>query len=167
MTHISIFISTTLVRVTFSSYHGDWRIFHIEVEYKIIVELHLDIYFNLLTRRSVHLFISPCVWKLALVSAVAWWQLWNFVECHTKFNRFLYPNEHIQRIFWYLVRLFESELSKIGNFQSSESFFEAKFHSIFLGVIFFFKHQSRRTTFNKNICNWNHSQESLFGKNVP
>ena len=45
------------------------------------------------------------------------------------------------------------ELSKIGNFQSSESFFEAKFHSIFLGVIFLFEYQSRRTTFNKNICN--------------
>ena len=53
---------------------------------------------------------------------MAWWQLWIFIKCQAKFNRFLYPNEHIQKIFWYLVRLFESELSKIGNFQSSKSF---------------------------------------------
>ena len=35
------------------------------------------------------------------------------------------------------------KLSKIGNFQSSESFFEAKFHLIFLKVIFLSEYQSR------------------------
>ena len=98
---------------------------------------------------------------------LAWWQLWNFIECQAKFNRFLYPNEHIQRIFWYLVRLFESELSKIGNFQSLESFLEAKFHLIILKMIFSSEYQSRRTPFIKYICNLKHFHQSLFSKNVP
>ena len=98
---------------------------------------------------------------------LAWWQLWNFIECQAKFNRFLYPNEHIQRIFWYLVRLFESELSKIGNFQSSDSFLEAKFHLIILKIIFSSEYQSRRTPFIKYICNLNNFHQSSFSKNVP
>ena len=82
---------------------------------------------------------------------LAWWQLWNFMKCQAKFNRFSYHNDHIQRIFWYLVRLFKSELSKIGNFQISDSFFESEFHLIFLEVIFLSEYQSRTTTFKKNI----------------
>ena len=42
-----------------------------------------------------------------------WWQLRNFIVRQVEFNRFLHPNEHPQRIFWYLVRLFDWEPSKI------------------------------------------------------
>ena len=85
--------------------------------------------------------------SLIKVSTLAWWQLWNFIEFQAKFNIFSYHNDHIQRIFWYLVRLFESELSKIGDFQSSELFLEAKFHLIILTMIFSSQYQSRRTSF--------------------
>ena len=55
------------------------------------------------------------------------------------------------------------KLSKIGNYQSYESFFEAKFHLIFLKVIFLSEYQ----TFNRNICDFKYCQKSLFSKNVP
>ena len=85
---------------------------------------------------------------------LARWPLWNFIECQAKFNKVSYQNDHIQRIFWYLVRLYKSELSKIGNFQNSNLFFEAKINLIFLEVIFLSEYQSRKTTFNKTICNF-------------
>ena len=110
---------------------------------------------------------GPRATVVAAYCIVAWWQLLNFIECQAKFNRFLNPNEHVQRIFWYLARLFESELSKIGNFQSSESFLEAKFHFIFLKMIFSSEYQSRRTPFIKYIYNLKHFHQSLFCKNVP
>ena len=40
--------------------------------------------------------------------ALAWRQLWNFMRFQVKFNMFLHPYEHPQRIFWYLVKLFAS-----------------------------------------------------------
>ena len=43
-----------------------------------------------------------------------------------KFNAFLHPSEHPERIFLYLVGQFEAELAKIGRFQISKSIFEAK-----------------------------------------
>ena len=107
------------------------------------------------SRVSVYTMRQPRLHRLA------WWQLWNFIECQAKFNRFLYPNKHIQRIFWYLVRLFESELSKIGNFQSSESFLEAKFHLIILKMIFSSEYQSKRTPFFKYICNSKHFRNGI------
>ena len=39
-----------------------------------------------------------------------------------KFNAFLHPNEHPQRICLYLVRQFEAELAKIGHIFTKESF---------------------------------------------
>ena len=81
-----------------------------------------------------------------------WWQLWNFTGMG--WTLFVFLHEHPQRIFWYLVRLFESELSKIGNFQSSESFLEAKSHLIILQMIFSSEYQSRRTPFIKFIVIW-------------
>ena len=54
--------------------------------------------------------------------------MWNSVMTVVEFyvvrqvnlNRFLHPNEPPQRIFWYLVRKLEAELSKIGhNFTKS------------------------------------------------
>ena len=33
------------------------------------------------------------------VPLLGWWQLWNFIVWQVKFNRFLHPNEHYQRIF--------------------------------------------------------------------
>ena len=41
---------------------------------------------------------------------LVWWQLWNLIVRYVKFNSLLHPTEHSQRIFWYLVRLFDWEL---------------------------------------------------------
>ena len=50
------------------------------------------------------------IWRLA------YWRLWNFIVRHMKFNSFLHSNEHAPRIFfWYLVKRFEAEPSKIGH----------------------------------------------------
>ena len=84
-----------------------------------------------------------------------------------KFNAFLHPNEHPERICSYLVRQFEAELAKIGHFQISKSIFEAKYDSIFLKPKFLFEYQIRRTTFIKSIYFFNHSCKILFSKNVP
>ena len=46
---------------------------------------------------------------------LVWWQFYNFIVRHMKFNIFLHPNEHPQRIFWYIIRLFDWEPSKIGH----------------------------------------------------
>ena len=78
---------------------------------------------------------------------VVWWRLWNFSWDQMKFNTFLYPNKHTQRIFWYLVTWFDCEPSKIGHFQSSKSNFKAKFNLIFLKMIFWFEYQFRWTFF--------------------
>ena len=43
---------------------------------------------------------------------LGWWQLWNFLVLKLKFNRFLSPNEHSQRIFWYLARQLSWEPKK-------------------------------------------------------
>ena len=48
-----------------------------------------------------------------ILTTVAWRGLWNFIVFQVKFNRFLHPNEHAQRIFWYLVKRFDWEPSKI------------------------------------------------------
>ena len=45
--------------------------------------------------------VWPCT------SRVMWWQSWNFKGKQVKFNRFLHPIEHTERIFWYLLRSFE------------------------------------------------------------
>ena len=84
-----------------------------------------------------------------------------------KFNAFLHPNEHPERICSYLVRQFEAELAKIGHFQISESILEAKYDSIFLRSKFLFEYQIRRTIFIKSIYFFNHSCKTLFSKNVP
>ena len=68
-----------------------------------------------------------------------------------KFNAFLHPNKHPERICSYLVRQFEAELAKVGHFQISKSIFEAKYDSIFLKPKFLFEYQIRRTTFIKSI----------------
>ena len=65
--------------------------------------------------------------SLTGVCTLVWRGLWNFIVFQVKFNRFLYPNKHTQMIFWYLVRRFGWELSKIGHFQSSASIFGAKY----------------------------------------
>ena len=77
--------------------------------------------------------------------------MWNIIECQAKLYRFSYTNWHIQRIFWYLVRLFEWKLSRNWKFQNSELILKAKFHLIFLKTIF--SSESWRTAFIKNICN--------------
>ena len=41
---------------------------------------------------------------------------------HVKFNAFLHPNEHSERICLYLVRQFEAELAKIGHIFTKQSF---------------------------------------------
>ena len=56
-----------------------------------------------------------------------------------KFNAFLHPNEHPERICSYLVGQFEAELAKIGHFQISKSIFEAKYDSIFVKPKFSFE----------------------------
>ena len=98
---------------------------------------------------------------------LVWTQLWNFIGRQVKFNAFLHPNEHPERICSYLVRQFEAELAKIGHFQISKSIFEAKYDSIFLKPKFLFEYQIRRTTFIKSIYFLNHSCKTLFCKNVP
>ena len=92
--------------------------------------------------------------------------LWNSIGFQVKFNK-LHPNEHTQRIFWYFVRRFRAESSKIGHFQSSESIFEAKYQLNLPENSFLSEYQIRRTTFVNNIFNFNHSSKSLFSKNVP
>ena len=96
-----------------------------------------------------------------------WTRLWNFIERQVKFNAFLHPNEHPERICSYLVRQFEAELAKIGHFQISKSIFEAKYDSIFLKPKFLFEYQIRRTTFIKSINFFKHSCKTLFSKKVP
>ena len=94
---------------------------------------------------------------------LVWWQLWSFLVCQVKFNRYLYSNKHIQKIFRYLERLFESNLSKLDNFEvnfwSQISFYLSK-------TIFLSQYQIKKTTFINNICNSKHSQKSLCFKNV-
>ena len=46
---------------------------------------------------------------------LGWWQLGNFLVLKLKFNRFLSPNEHSQRIFWYLARQLSWEPTKLGH----------------------------------------------------
>ena len=96
-----------------------------------------------------------------------WPWLWNFIGRQVKFNAFLLPNEHPERIWSYLVRQFEAELAKIGHFQISKSIFEAKYDSIFLKPKFLFEYQIRRTTFIESIYFFNHSSKTLISKNVP
>ena len=96
-----------------------------------------------------------------------WPRFWNFIGSQAKFNSFLVTNEHPERICLYLVREFDYEPSKIGHFQISKSFFEAKCDSILLKPKFLFEYQIRRTTFIKNIYLFNHSCKTLFSKNVP
>ena len=78
------------------------------------------------------LFATKSLWishKIPLgVCHLAWWQLWNSIVMQVKFNKFLHPNEHPQRIFWYLERPFDWKLSKNRyflvfsvNFQSLKS----------------------------------------------
>ena len=57
---------------------------------------------------------------------LAWRQLWNFIVFQVKLNRFLHPNNHAQRIFWYLVKWFDATPLKIGIFWFSKSIFNAK-----------------------------------------
>ena len=98
---------------------------------------------------------------------VVWPRLLNFIGRRVKFNAFLHPNEHPERICLYLERQFEAELAKIGHFQISKSIFEAKFDSIFLKSKFLIEYQIRRTTFIKSIYFFSHSCKTLFSKNVP
>ena len=55
----------------------------------------------------------------AKVSSVWTWSkaqphMWNFIMRWVKINKYLHPIEHPQRVFWYLVILFDWEMSKIG-----------------------------------------------------
>ena len=84
-----------------------------------------------------------------------------------KFNAFLHPDEHTERICLYLVRQFEVELVRIGYCQISTSIFEAKHDSIFLKPKFLFEYQIRRTTFIKSIYFLNHSCKTLSSNNLP
>ena len=70
--------------------------------------------------------------------------------CQVKFNRF----------FDYLLRLFESEWSKICHFQSLDSIFKTKFHLIFLKEILA-EYKIRRTAFIFNNCNFKNSQKHI------
>ena len=77
---------------------------------------------------------SAPTWTMTVVTPMSFdWRLvilrlCNFIVTQMKYNRFLLPNEHTQRIFWYLLRWFEPELSNItlGLF-SSESIFQAEY----------------------------------------
>ena len=84
-----------------------------------------------------------------------------------KFNAFLHPNEHPERICSYLVRQFEAELAKIGHFQISKSIFEAKYDSIFLKPKFLFEYQIRRTTFIKSMYFFDQSEKTFLVKMSP
>ena len=83
-----------------------------------------------------------------------------------KFNIFLPPNEHTERIFLYPVRQLDAVPSKIRHFQISKSIFEAKYKSIILKPKFIFEYQIRRTPFIKSIYFFNHSCKTLFSKHV-
>ena len=49
--------------------------------------------------------------------------MWNFIVRQAKF-RLLHPNEHPLRIFWYFVRLFDWQPSKIGTFLLNKPYLE-------------------------------------------
>ena len=57
-------------------------------------------------------------YQIQMYTLVLPW-LWNFIGRRVKFNAFLHPNEHTEKICSYLVRQFEAELAKIGHFQIS------------------------------------------------
>ena len=84
-----------------------------------------------------------------------------------KFNTFLHPNEHTERICLYPVTQLDAVLSKIRHFQISKSIFKAKYDLIFLKPKFLFEYQIRTITFIKSIYFFNHSCKTLFSKNVP
>ena len=51
-----------------------------------------------------------------IVCTIVWWQLWNFIVRQVNFNSFLHPNEPPRRIFSYLARQVEPDLSNIWHF---------------------------------------------------
>ena len=65
---------------------------------------------------------SACLWLPARRCWLMWIQLWNFIGRQVKFDAFLHPNEHPERICLYLVRQFEAELAKIGHIFTKQSF---------------------------------------------
>ena len=99
--------------------------------------------------------------QLDTACRLVWTQLWNFIVRQVEFNAFLHPNEHPERICLYLVRQFEAEPAKIGDFQISKSIYEAKYDLIFLKPKFLSKYQIRRTTFIKRIYLFNHSCQNF------
>ena len=46
---------------------------------------------------------------------LAWTKRWSFMVCQVKFNSFLHPEEHAQRIFSYLVKQFVCRPLKLEN----------------------------------------------------
>ena len=84
-----------------------------------------------------------------------------------KFNSFLHPNTHSERIYFYLVRQFDDNPSKIGHFQISKSILGAKCELIFLKQKLLFEYQIRRTTFIKSMYFFDQAEKSLFSKNEP
>ena len=117
-----------------------------------------SIYYTL----NIFICFSHCkAWSLV------WPVSWHFLERQVKFNRFLVPNEHPERICLYLVREFDYEPSKIGHFQISKSIFGANCDLIFLKQKFLFEYQIRRTTFIKSIYFFDQSEKTLFSKNEP
>ena len=79
------------------------------------------------------------------------------IVSQVKFNRFLHPNEHPQRIFWYPLRRFEAELSKIGHVRVQSQFSGPNINWIFPEMIFLSEYQIRRTTFINSIFTFNYS----------
>ena len=50
---------------------------------------------------------SKDIYDTLMICWLMWWQSWNFKGRQVKFNWFLHPIEHTERIFWYLLRSFE------------------------------------------------------------
>ena len=64
-----------------------------------------------------------------------------------KFNRYLHPNEHPQKIFWYFVRPFDQGLLKNSYFCFQCQFTRSKINYILLKFVFLLKYWIRRTSF--------------------
>ena len=84
-----------------------------------------------------------------------------------KFNTFLHPNEHPERICSYLVRQIEAELAKLKYFQISKSIFEAKYESIFLKGKFLFEYQLGEQLSLMTLPISFISKQGFFSKNMP
>ena len=111
-----------------------YLVHYVRKSFPLSIEVENNHDTDLLSNMSVVYLLALAPKPLTLVIQgflVVWIRLWNFIGRRVKFNAFLHPIEHSERICSYLVRWFEAELAKIGHFHISKSIFEAKYDSIF------------------------------------